>query len=89
MLPKIRKGSTLRDVDSGQRQIRAIERKKQVTLNQIFFQYRLGLISLYYMYKSKLHDPGKGNRNNLSLYLSQQLKLAYMMPHALTPTKET
>ena len=41
------------------------------------------------MYKSKLHDPGKGNRNNLSLYLSQQLKLAYMTPHALTPTKET
>lgn len=36
------------------------------------------------MYKSKLHDPGKGNRNNLSLYSSQQLK-----PHALTPTKET
>ena len=89
MLPKIRKGSALRDVDSGQRQIRAIERKKQVTLNQIFFQYRPGLISLYYMYKFKLHDPGKGNRNNLSLYSSQQLKLAYMMPHILTTTKQT
>lgn len=36
MLPKIRKGSALRDVDDGKRQIRAGE-EEQVTLNEIFF----------------------------------------------------